>query len=149
MNSSLKSQPLRDPQQINFIMLKRFWSLSKKPFTPLFLTNNIKLDGISTKIKLKVQVCFTLYFRFWEDNSVKSYKMQLPVLLYFVLHQFLYQQRAFFLQLFRTSFNIIWKIFCRKFFFLNWFTLTPHLLNTQNVLSMIKVFCQFSLKCLF
>ena len=77
-------------------MLNRFWSLSKKSFIPLFLANNIKLDGKPTKIKLKIQACFTLYFKFWEGTSVKSYKMQLPVLLFFVFHQFLYEQIAFF-----------------------------------------------------
>ena len=62
-----RSQPLRSPQQITFIMLARFWSLSKKLFTspsplPVFLTDNIKLDGMQTKIKLKIQDKIYKYF---------------------------------------------------------------------------------------
>ena len=126
MNSSERSQPLRDPQQITFIMLNRFWSLSKKPFTSLFLTGNIKLDGMPTKIKLKTQACFTLYFKFWEGNSVKSYKMQLPVLLFFVSHRFLYQQIAIFFNFLELHSTLSEKDFCRKFSFFNGFTQTRH-----------------------
>ena len=86
------SQPLSDPRQITFVMLNRFWSLSKSPLTPLFLTDNIKLDGLPTKIKWKIQASFTFYFKFWESVYVKGYKIQLSVLLFLVLHQFLYQQ---------------------------------------------------------
>ena len=32
LNLSERNQPLRDPQQITFIMLNRFWLLSKNPF---------------------------------------------------------------------------------------------------------------------
>ena len=50
------SQPLRDPRQITSIMLNRFWSLSKNPFTPphrlhlslLFIMDNIRLHGMPT-----------------------------------------------------------------------------------------------------
>ena len=42
-----------------------------------------------TKIKLKVQAFFTLSFKFSVGASVKSYKLQLPVFLFRVLHQFL------------------------------------------------------------
>ena len=76
MNSSERSQPLRDPQQITFIMLNRFSLLSKTPFTSLFITDNIKVDGMPTKIKLKIQACFTLYFKFWEGTSVKCFQIQ-------------------------------------------------------------------------
>ena len=116
MNSSERSEPLKDLQQITFIMLNR---LGKKPFTPLFLTDNIKLDGMSTKITLKIQACFTLHFKFWEDTSVKSYKIQLPVLLFLVSHQFLYQQISFFLQLFKNFIQYyLKKTFVTNFTFL-------------------------------
>ena len=119
MNSSERSQPLRDPQQITFIMVNRFWPLSKKPFTHLFVTDNIKLDGMPTKIKLKIQACFTLYFKFWEGTSAKSYKIQLPVLLFLVSHQFLYQQISFFLQLFKNFIQYyLKKTFVTNFTFL-------------------------------
>ena len=146
MNSSERSRPLWDPQQITFIMLNRFWWLSKKPFTPLFLTDNnklnrfwwlskkpftplfltdnIKLDEIPTKIKLKIQPCFTLYFKFWEGTSVKSYKIQLPVLLFLVLHQFLYQI-LFFTNFLELHSILSEKDFCHKFYFFNGFTQNP------------------------
>ena len=92
MVSSERSQPLSDPQQVTFIVLNRFWSLSKKPFTLLLLTDKIKLDGMQTKIKLKIQVRLALCFMFWEYTSVKSYKIQLPVLSFLVSNQFLHQQ---------------------------------------------------------
>ena len=148
MNSSERSQPLRDPQQITFIMVNRFWPLSKKPFTHLFVTDNIKLDGMPTKIKLKIQACFTLYFKFWEGTSVKSYKIQLPVLLFLVSHQFLYQQVSLFYNFLEHHSTLSEKDFCCKFFFFNEFSQTAHPLNIQNLLSVAKVFCQFSLKCL-
>ena len=151
MNSSERSQPLRDPQQITFIMLNRFWALSKKPNIPpsphmVFLMHNIKLDGMPTKIKLKIQACFTLYFKFWEGTSVKSYEIQLPVLLFLVLHQFLYQQISFFYNFLQLHSTLSKKDFCRKFSFFNGFTQTPHPLNSQNLLSVTKDFWQFSLK---
>ena len=145
MNSSERSEPLKDLQQITFIMLNR---LGKKPFTPLFLTDNVKLDGMSTKITLKIQACFTLHFKFWEDTSVKSYKIQLPVLLFLVSHQFLYQQISFFYNFLELYSTLSEKDFCRKFSFFNRFTPTSQPLNRQNLLSMTKGFCQFSLKCL-
>ena len=113
----------------------------------MFLTDNIKLDGMPTKIKLKIEACFTLYFKFWEGASVKSYKIQLPVLLFLVSHQFLYQQILFydFLELHST---VSEKDFCHKISFFNGFTQTPHPLNSQNLLSITEVFCQFSQKCL-
>ena len=88
LNSSERNQSLRDPQQINFIMLM---VIMWKTLHPLFLTDNTKLDGMPTKIKLKIQACFTLYFKFWEGTSVKRYKIELPVLLFLVSHHFSYQ----------------------------------------------------------
>ena len=64
LNSSERNQRLADPQQIVFIVIIRFCSLSKKPFIPLLLTGNVKRDVIPTKIKLEIQACFTLYFKF-------------------------------------------------------------------------------------
>ena len=126
MNSSERSEPLKDLQQITFIMLNR---LGKKPFTPLFLTDNIKLDGMSTKITLKIQACFTLHFKFWEDTSVKSYKIQLPVLLFLVSHQFLYQQISFF-----TTFQNFIQHYLKKIFVTNFngFTQPPNLLIAKS-----------------
>ena len=79
---------------------------------------------------------------------MKSYKIEPPVPLFLVSHQFLYQQISFFLQLFRSSFNIILKLFLSKVLLFNGFAQTSHPINSHNLLSVTKVFCQFSLKCI-
>ena len=100
-----------------------FGLLSRKISTPLFLTGNIKLDEMPN-IKLKIPAYLTLYFKFLEGTSVKNYKMQLPVLLFLVLHLFLYQQMSFFYILEFHS-TLSEKDFCCKFSFLNRFTQSP------------------------
>ena len=142
MNSCERSQSLRDHQQVGFIMLNKFWSLTKKPFTLLFLTDNIKLDGMPARIKLKIQACFTLYFKFWEGTlwKVMRYMYQF---FYFLFRIRLYISRYHFLQRFRTSFNFIWKRFWCKFSFFNGLTQTPKPFNIQNLLSVRKVFVNF------
>ena len=146
MNSSERSQPRWDPQQITLIMLNRFWSLNKKPFTSLFLAGNIKLDGMPTKSKLKTQACFTLYFKCWE-GTLKSYKIQLPVLSCFVSYRFLYQQIATFYNFLELHWRLSEKDFVANFPCLMVHP-NPPPLNNQNLLSVTKVFCQFSVKCL-
>ena len=87
--------------------------------------DNIKPDGMSTKIKLKIQSCFALYFTFWEGASVKSYKIQLPVILIPILHQFLYQQISFFYNFLELHSTL---------------SETPHPLNSKNLLSVTIFF---------
>ena len=74
--------------------------------------------------------------------------IQLPVLLFLVLHQFLYQQISFFYNFLELHSTLSEKDFRHKFSFFNRFTQTSYPLNGQNLLSVIKVFCQFSLECL-
>ena len=74
--------------------------------------------------------------------------IQLPVLLFLVLHQFLYQQISFFYNFLELHSTLSEKDFRHKFSFFNRFTQTSYPLNGQNLLSGIKVFCQFSLECL-
>ena len=62
---------VRDCRQITFVTLNRFCLLSKKPSTPLFLTDNIKIDRIPIEIKSKIHTFFTLYFKF-EGTSYKN-----------------------------------------------------------------------------
>ena len=72
----------------------------------MFLTDNIKLDGIPNKVKLneKYKLVFILFHQFF----------------YFSLFSInLYINRYQILQLFSTSFNTIWKkIFVTSFSFL-------------------------------
>ena len=46
--------PLRDCRQMAFVMLNKFCPLSKTPPPPLLLTDNIKMNGIPTKIRLAI-----------------------------------------------------------------------------------------------
>ena len=76
-------------------MLNKFYLLSN-PHS-LFLTDNIELEWIPTKIKSNLNVCFTLFQVLIEGTPVKSFKMELPVFLFLaVLYQFL-QQLPFFI----------------------------------------------------
>ena len=57
-----------------------------------------------------------------------------------------YISRYHFLQIFLTSFNIVWKkYFGHKFPFFNEFTQIHNPLNFQNLLSVTKSFCPYSL----
>ena len=72
-------------------MLSRFCLLSKNSPTPtLFLTDNIKLDGIPTKIKSKMHALFTFFFQVFKGTSYKNLYMQPPVLLGTVDKQLLF-----------------------------------------------------------
>ena len=126
MKSSERSQPLRDPQQMTFTMLNRLGLLSEKnPPPPVLNGQNIKLDGMPTNIKLKIQAYLTLYFKFWEGTSVKSYNIYLWVLLFLVSHLFLYQQKLFFYNFLELHSTLSEKDFCCKFSSLKGFTQTP------------------------
>ena len=82
-------------------------SVKQKKLHVLFLTYNIKIDGILTKI-------FCIVFQV------------LKVLLFLVVFISFYISRYHFSEVFRTSFNIIWKKdFRHKFSFFNGFT-QPH-----------------------
>ena len=85
----------RDHRQITFVALNRF-CLLRKAFHPLFLMDNIKLDGIPSKIKRK----YTLVLNCISSFKGTSYKKFVFVLLFYI-------SRYHFLQLFKTSFNII------------------------------------------
>ena len=102
---------------------------------------------------MKIHVISSIYFKFWwYFLSCKNlpYKIctqvwvQPPDLLFLVV--LLSFTSAF--TNFRTSFNInylkIWFLLATIIFF-NRFTQTPHPLQGQNLLSVMKVFCQCSL----
>ena len=144
MNSSESSQPLRDPWRITSVMLNRFLSLSKNPFTPPYpIPFPLPILPI---LNGQYQAAWNANHRFWEDTSVKSYKIQLPVFLFLVLHQFLYQQ-ILFLKLSRISFNIIWKNFLSQIFLFWWVHHSPSPTPPKSG-KCDKVFCWFALKCL-
>ena len=111
----------------------------------MFLMNNIKMHRILTKI-------FYIGFQVLKVLLIKICKILCQIchqIFYLLFDQLLYQ-RIYFSTNFRTSFKIICrKDFRRKFSFFNGFTETPTLhLNSQNPLSVTKVFCQCSLTCL-
>ena len=119
-------------------------SVKQKKSPSLLLTDNIKMDRILTKFT-------TLCFKFWKYIPlIKICKTQSLDLLFLTVFISFYISRHHFSQVFRTSFNIIWKKdFRHKFSFFNGFTQTSlphsHPLNSQNPLSVTKVFCQCSL----
>ena len=77
---------------------------------------------------------------------MKIFKIQSVDLLFLIAFISFYISRYHFSQVFRTSFNIIWKDFHHKFpFSMNSLKHPPHLLNSQIPQSVTKVFCQFSL----
>ena len=66
---------LRDCQQITFIMLNRFCSLSKLSPPPLsLLMNKTKLDGIPSKIKWKMHVFWYIVFQVLKLLLIKKIK---------------------------------------------------------------------------
>ena len=105
-----------------------------KKRTPLFLTENIKMDRILTNF-------FYIVFQVLKVIIVKICKKQSLDLLFLVLFISFYISRYNFSQVFRTSFNIIWKIFVTIFFFFNGSlnSHSPHPFNSQNPLSVTKV----------
>ena len=86
---------------------------------------------MQAKIKLKMQACFTLYFQFWEGTSIKTYKIQLPVLLF--LEYFLYfisfyisiSADIIFYNFLELHATLSEKDFCHKFYFFNGLIQTP------------------------
>ena len=114
---------------------------------PLSLADNIKMNGIPTKIEWKIQPFFILYFKVILINICKI-SHQIFYFLFFYIS--FYISRHHFSQNIRTSFNIIWKKdFRDKSSFFNGFTHHPILLNGQNPLSVTKVFCLCSLNIFF
>ena len=73
---------VKDCQQVIFPTLKRFCPSSKKNPTPLFLTENIKIDRIPTKIRC---MPFLHCISSFEGTSYKICKTQPPDLLFLVV----------------------------------------------------------------
>ena len=112
-------QVLTDCRQITFFTLNGFCLLSKKTH-PLILMDNIKMDRI---IKI-----FYILFQVLKVLLIKICKIQSLDLLFLVVFISFYISRYHFSQVFRTSFNIIWKkIFVTNFFFqqIHWNPLPP------------------------
>ena len=80
----------------------------KSPPTPLFLTDNIKMDRIPTKIIWKIHAPFYFVFQVLKVHLSKICKIDPPDLLILVFISF-YISRYYFSQLFRTSLIIICK----------------------------------------
>ena len=83
----------------------------------------------------------------FEGTSYKNLSHTVTKFLFLVFISFCIS-RYYFSQVFRTSFNIMLKKdSCHKFSFFNRFTQinTPYPLNSQNPLSVTKVFCECSL----
>ena len=95
------------------------------PLTHLFSTDNIKLNGMPTKTKWKIQPCFIFFFSSFENVLLwKVNKIELPVLLFLVLYQFLFQQIYIFYNFLALHLTLS-EGFCHKFSFFNRFTPYP------------------------
>ena len=90
--------------------------------------DNIKLDGIPTKIKWKIHTLFPLYFNFWRYFLSKFIRCS---------HQFL----SLFLSFYHNFLELLKKDFCHKFHYFNGLAPTPDSLNSQNPLSITEVYC--------
>ena len=89
---------------------------------------------------------YYMVFQVLKVLLIKICKMQPLDLLFFVVFISFYISRYHFSQIFRSSFNIIWKKdFRHKFSFFNGFTQTPHPINSSNRLGVTKFFCQYCL----
>ena len=73
----------------------------------LFLTYNIKLDGIPSKIKCKIHACFIVYSSYKKLLVIKNYKIYIATSSSYCIS--FYISRYHFLQLFRTWFKIIYN----------------------------------------
>ena len=82
---------------------------------PPFLTDNIKLNGIPTKIEPKMQACLILHFKFWEGTSLKSYDTA-TISFISCFTSVLISIDIIFYNFFRSVFNIFWKIFLSQVF---------------------------------
>ena len=74
---------------------------------PLLLMNNIKMNGMPSKIWWKMQPLFVLYFKFY-SNSYK-HKISHQIFYFLLFYVSFYTSRHHFSQIIRTSFTIIWK----------------------------------------
>ena len=89
---------------------------------------------------------FYIVFQVLKVLLIKLCKVLPPDLLLLLVFISFYISRYHFSQIFRTSFNIISKNdICHEFSFFNEFIQTPYPLNSQNPLSVTKVFCRCSL----
>ena len=117
--------------------------------TSLFLTDNAKMDGIPTKNKPKTQTLFALYFKFRRYFLQKFVRYNHQIFYFFLFYISFYIsrypfQKDIFLKFYRTSFNITWKkYFCHEFPFQQIHSNLPPF-NSQNLLSMTKVFYRCS-----
>ena len=105
----------------------------------LFLKDDIKMNGIPSKIKWKIHICSTLYFKFWRYflETLTRYCYQFLCLLLF------YISRYHFYNILALH-STLWK----KIFATNYPCLTDSVgdpFNDQNPLSLAKFFCWCSL----
>ena len=118
----------------------------------LLLVDNIKMHGIPSKDKWKMQTLFALHFKFWKYFLWKfvRYIHQIFYFLLFYISFYIlrYHQISFCTKFLTLIQYFLKKDFRHKFFFFNGFTNPPitdplnPLINSQNPLNMTKVFCR-------
>ena len=130
---------VRDHWQITFITLNRFCALIKKNPTSLFLIDNIKLDGVPTKIKWKIHTL--LYFKF-KVPLIKIYKINHQIF-YLLLFYIVFSADIIFHKFLELHSTLSEKtIFVKNFLFLTDSLKPPppsHIFLTTKICS--AVFC--------
>ena len=125
--------------------LKWILSIKQNPLHPPVLNKHYQDKWNTNQNQMKKTNPFYIVFQVLKVLFCKIIHQIFYLLLFYI--SFHISRHHFSFHSFSTSFNIIWKKdFCHKFSFFNGFT-QPHLLNSQNPLSMTKVFCQCSLNC--
>ena len=103
---------IRDCRQIIFVALNGFCppvSLPNPPPPTLHVLNEHYQDGKNTKKSMKNTCPFYIVFQVLKVRLIKVCKIQAPDLLFLVVFISFYISRYHFSQIFRTSFNIVWK----------------------------------------
>ena len=136
-----RSLNVRDHQKITSIRLNRFCMLNKPPQPPV-RNRQCQTRWYTNQNQVKNTCPFYIVFKVLKVLLIKIYKTQPPAILFlFVSNQLFHQEISFFIifQIFNQHY--LKKDFHHIFSFFNKFTPTPHPLNSQNLLSMTKVFC--------
>ena len=144
---AIASLPILRPY-FSFFFKERFFRKSSKPGhgNLVLITSTVQVELSKLNFNfIDITNIFYIVFQVLKVLLIKYCKIQSLDPSFLVVFISFYISRYHFSQVFRTSFNIIWKkIFVTNFFF-NRFTETPYPLKNQNLLSMTKVFCQCSL----
>ena len=121
-----------DHWQITFVTFNRFCLLSNPSSSLLLWTISSWMEYQANY--MKNTYLFYIVSQVLMVLLIKSYMIQLPVLLFLVFLHWVLHRQIDVLQLFRTSCTIIRKkYFCHQFYFFNEFTQSPTTLHDHSL----------------